>query len=284
MDIKLSLLYSGKVRDVYSIDKTTILIIASDRVSAFDVVFPEKIQNKGKILTKIANFWFDNTRHIIKNHLVNRDLISIVGEKVATKIKDRSVVVKKIKPLLVEAIVRGYLFGSAWHNYKKNGSVGDIKLSANLQLAEQLAEPIYTPSTKAALGAHDENISYKQSEKIVGKKIAQQIKDISLKLYSFAYQRAYKRGIIIADTKFEFGLDDNNDLVLIDEILTPDSSRFLDKNQYKAGCIESFDKQIIRDYLIKINWDAKTSPPKLPESIINKTAKKYQQIADILCN
>jgi phosphoribosylaminoimidazole-succinocarboxamide synthase len=274
--IDLELLHSGKVRDIYNIDDDLMLMVASDRISAFDSVFDEKITGKGATLTKIANFWFDKTSHIVPNHLTNIDpnkFGSFNGE---------AIVVKKLKPLPIEAIVRGYIIGSGWNDYQKTGSICGIELAKNLQLAQKLDKPIYTPSSKAEVGDHDENISFAKTIDLVGKDLAEKLRDVSIALYEFAKDYADSKGIIIADTKFEFGLDKDDNLVLMDEVLTPDSSRFWDKKLYKVGTSPaSFDKQILRDYLNSTDWDKNPPAPQLPQDILDKTANKYQQVAGI---
>jgi phosphoribosylaminoimidazole-succinocarboxamide synthase len=275
--IDLELLHSGKVRDIYNIDDDLMLMVASDRISAFDSVFDEKITGKGATLTKIANFWFDKTSHIVPNHLTNIDPNKFGN------FNGEAIVVKKLKPLPIEAIVRGYIIGSGWNDYQKTGSICGIELAKNLQLAQKLDKPIYTPSSKAEVGDHDENISFAKTIDLVGKDLAEKLRDVSIKLYEFARGYADSKGIIIADTKFEFGLDKNDNLVLMDEVLTPDSSRFWDKKLYKVGTSPaSFDKQILRDYLNSTDWDKNPPAPQLPQDILDKTANKYQQVADIL--
>jgi phosphoribosylaminoimidazole-succinocarboxamide synthase len=275
--IDLELLHSGKVRDIYNIDDDLMLMVASDRISAFDSVFDEKITGKGATLTKIANFWFDKTSHIVPNHLTNIDPNKFGN------FNGEAIVVKKLKPLPIEAIVRGYIIGSGWNDYQKTGSICGIELAKNLQLAQKLDKPIYTPSSKAEVGDHDENISFAKTVDLVGKDLAEKLRDVSIKLYEFARGYADSKGIIIADTKFEFGLDKNDNLVLMDEVLTPDSSRFWDKKLYKVGTSPaSFDKQILRDYLNSTDWDKNPPAPQLPQDILDKTANKYQQVADIL--
>jgi phosphoribosylaminoimidazole-succinocarboxamide synthase len=275
--IDLELLHSGKVRDIYNIDDDLMLMVASDRISAFDSVFDEKITGKGATLTKIANFWFDKTSHIVPNHLTNIDPNKFGN------FNGEAIVVKKLKPLPIEAIVRGYIIGSGWNDYQKTGSICGIELAKNLQLAQKLDKPIYTPSSKAEVGDHDENISFAKTIDLVGKDLAEKLRDVSIELYEFAKDYADSKGIIIADTKFEFGLDKNDNLVLMDEVLTPDSSRFWDKKLYKVGTSPaSFDKQILRDYLNITDWDKNPPAPKLPQDILDKTASKYQQVADIL--
>ncbi len=284
----LPLVHQGKVRDIYAINDELLLIVTTDRLSAFDFILPTAIPNKGKILTEISNFWFNRFSKLIQNHLVDIPLSEVltVPEEL-NSVVDRAIIVKRVKALPIEAIVRGYVIGSAWKDYQQSGKICDITLPSGLQLAEQLNTPIYTPSSKASVGEHDENISYSQSEKLLGEKIAQQVKDISITLYQQAAEYALERGIIIADTKFEFGLDENNQLILIDEILTPDSSRFWDKSSYQIGTSpQSFDKQYVRDYLESLVsqglWDKKVTPPALTNDIVTNTQLKYQQAADNL--
>ncbi|NYT52656.1 MAG: phosphoribosylaminoimidazolesuccinocarboxamide synthase [Candidatus Vesicomyosocius endoextente] len=278
-NLNLPLIQKGKVRDIYDIDDKRMLIVTTDRLSAFDVIFDEPINNKGLILTKMANFWFEKTKHIINNHLTLEPLDSILNDEEADLIKDRGIIVKKLKPIAIEAIVRGYITGSSWKDYQTLGKVCNIKLPKGLRLAEKLSSALYTPSNKATMNQHDKNINFTKTVEIVGKKLAQQIKQVSLEIYKFAGNYALERGIIIADTKFEFGLDENNQLILMDEVLTPDSSRFWSKIDYKIGnSPKSFDKQIIRDYLEKINWDKTISAPTLPKFIIQQTADKYKEV------
>jgi phosphoribosylaminoimidazole-succinocarboxamide synthase len=283
--ISLPLLHRGKVRDIFDIDKDIILIVTTDRLSAFDVVFDQPIPEKGKILTSIANYWFDKTEHIIQNHLTNIGLDEVLSGNEAEALEGRAIVVKKLKPLPIEAVVRGYLIGSGWKEYLESGSVCGIGLPPNMVLAEKLKNPIFTPSSKAAAGEHDTNISFKEVASLVGKDIADQIKKISLTLYNFAEKHALSRSVIIADTKFEFGLDSENKLTLMDEILTPDSSRFWSLADYAKGkSPKSFDKQIIRDYLETLDWNKTPPAPTIPESIMNKTVEKYRDIQSILCS
>jgi phosphoribosylaminoimidazole-succinocarboxamide synthase len=283
--ISLPLLHRGKVRDIFDIDKDIILIVTTDRLSAFDVVFDQPIPEKGKILTSIANYWFDKTEHIIQNHLTNIGLDEVLSGNEAEALEGRAIVVKKLKPLPIEAVVRGYLIGSGWKEYLESESVCGIGLPPNMVLAEKLKNPIFTPSSKAAAGEHDTNISFKEVASLVGKDIADQIKKISLTLYNFAEKHALSRSVIIADTKFEFGLDSENKLTLMDEILTPDSSRFWSLADYAKGkSPKSFDKQIIRDYLETLDWNKTPPAPTIPESIMNKTAEKYRDIHSILCS
>ena len=281
----LQLFHQGKVRDTYVVDDQHFLMVTSDRISAFDVIMNETVESKGKILSRVSNFWFHKTESIIKNHLTDIAPESVVKDHEIPLIKDRSVVVKRLQPLPVEAIVRGYLIGSGWKDYQSSGSVSGITLPKNLQQAEKLAEPIFTPSTKAAVGDHDENISFDQMANVIGEDRAKNIKDKSIEIYNFARDYALDRGIIIADTKFEFGLDDQGDLILMDEILTPDSSRFWDADLYKIGISpQSFDKQFLRDWLESIDWNKQPPPPPLPSDVIEMTKQKYQHVQHLLLN
>ncbi len=280
----LDIVHRGKVRDIYDLGDGLWLIVASDRLSAFDVILPTPISGKGAMLTDISSFWFNKTEHLIANHCVaDFDLSSRITEEEMGAIGGAGVVVKKLKPLPIEAIVRGYLIGSGWAEYQKTGEVCGISLPANLQQAGKLPEVIYTPSTKASLGQNDENISYQKSTEIIGEELAAQIRDISLTLYQFAAEYALERGIIIADTKFEFGLDENDQLVVMDEMLTPDSSRFWDAKEYQEGTSPpSFDKQIVRDYLNSLEWDKSPPGPNLPDEIISRTKARYQEVISLL--
>ncbi|AKO65178.1 phosphoribosylaminoimidazole-succinocarboxamide synthase [Methylophilales bacterium MBRSG12] len=281
----LQLFHQGKVRDTYVVDDEHFLMVTSDRISAFDVIMNEAVESKGKILSRVSNFWFHKTESIIKNHLTDIAPESVVKDHEIPLIKDRSVVVKRLQPLPVESIVRGYLIGSGWKDYQSSGSVSGITLPKNLQQAEKLAEPIFTPSTKAAVGDHDENISFDQMSNVIGEDRAKNIKDKSIEIYNFARDYALHRGIIIADTKFEFGLDDQGDLILMDEILTPDSSRFWDADLYKIGTSpQSFDKQFLRDWLESIDWNKQPPPPSLPSDVIEMTKQKYQHVQHLLLN
>ena len=285
IDLSLPLLHQGKVRDIYDIDSQYMLIVATDRLSAFDVIFEQPIASKGKILTEIANFWFDKTKHIIQNHLTKIKLEEVLTAKEVETLSGRAIVVKKLKPLPVEAVVRGYLIGSGWKEYQESQSVCGIALPDNLRLAEQLKKPIFTPSSKAAVGEHDANISFEEVEGLIGTVLAKKIKEVSLKIYSFASKLAIEKGIIIADTKFEFGLDSNNQLTLMDEVLTPDSSRFWSLSDYTLGISpKSFDKQIIRDYLETLDWNKAPPAPEIPQKIMHQAANKYMEIQSILCN
>ena len=284
-NLSLPLLHRGKVRDIFDIDENYMLIVTTDRLSAFDVVFDQPIPDKGKILTSIANYWFNKTNHIIQNHLSSIGLEDVLSKEEAEALHGRAIVVKRLKPIAIEAVVRGYLIGSGWKEYKATGSICGISLPPQMRLAEKLENPLYTPSSKAAVGKHDANISFKETENIVGSEIATQIKKISLSIYNFAAEHALNCGIIIADTKFEFGLDSENQLTLMDEILTPDSSRFWSLADYTPGISpNSFDKQIIRDYLETLNWNKLPPAPIIPEEIMLQTADKYRNIQTMLCN
>ena len=272
----LPLLHKGKVRDIYEIDDKHLLIVTTDRLSAFDVVMSEPIPFKGFVLTQMADFWFNKLSFVVANHLSGITPETVVAENEVIQVKNRAIVARKLKALPIEAIVRGYLSGSGWKDYQKTQSVCGIKLPKGLKESAKLSEPIFTPSSKEAVGSHDENISYEECEARVGKDIASQIQEISIKLYQEASNFALTKGIIIADTKFEFGLDEQNRIVLIDEILTPDSSRFWPLDQYREGASQpSFDKQFIRDWLEKSGWNKTPPPPSLPEDVINKTSQKY---------
>ncbi len=275
----LKLRHKGKVRDIYDIDDDHMLIITSDRISAFDVIMPSAIPEKGTVLNDVTRFWLSKLEHIIPNHLADIPLEDIItDEQERATVANHAMVVKKLKALPVEAIVRGYIIGSGWKDYQKTGAICGINLPGGLQLADKLPEPIYTPSSKADVGDHDENINYAATEKLLGADLAKQVKDVSLELYKAAAEYALKRGIIIADTKFEFGVDKNNQLVLIDEVLTPDSSRFWPADQYQPGSSPmSFDKQFVRDYLETLDWDKTPPGPELPQEIIDKTAEKYKE-------
>ena len=280
----LVLLHSGKVRDIYAVDDEHMLIVTTDRLSDFDVILPDPIPGKGSVLTSLSNFWFGRTGHIIRNHLSSRrvdDILTDAGEREMAA--GRSVVVRRLKPLPVEAIVRGYLIGSGWKDYQKSGEVCGIRLPPGLRQAERLPQPVFTPSTKAELGAHDENISFDKAVELLGGKVAEQVRDMSLSIYQDAAEYAHKRGIIIADTKFEFGTDRVGNLVLIDEVLTPDSSRFWPADSYQVGISPpSFDKQYVRDYLETLAWNKKAPGPRLPPEVIKNTAAKYREARDRL--
>ncbi len=280
----LNLLSRGKVRDIYEIDDKHLLIVTTDRLSAFDVVLPDPIPGKGRVLTSVSNFWFEKTKHVIPNHLAELTLEQVVpNTEERAQIEGRAIIVKRLTPLPVEAIVRGYLIGSGWKDYQNTGAVCGITLPQGLQQAQQLPEAIYTPSSKAAVGDHDENISFEQTIPLLGKDIAEKIKQVSLALYTEAAQFAKQKGIIIADTKFEFGLDDEGTLYLIDEALTPDSSRFWPAEQYQVGISPpSFDKQYIRDYLETLDWDKTAPGPSLPTEVTDVCAAKYAEAEEIL--
>jgi phosphoribosylaminoimidazole-succinocarboxamide synthase len=282
--INLPLLHQGKVRDIFDIDESTMLIVTTDRLSAFDVVFDQPIPQKGAVLTSVANYWFNKTEHIIPNHLTDIALEDVLSKEEAAQLEGRAIVVKKLRPIAVEAVVRGYLIGSGWKEYQSTGSVCSIQLPKHLQLAQKLDSPLYTPSSKAAVGEHDVNISFKETENMLGTDLANRVRDVSLSIYQFAAEHALARGVIIADTKFEFGLDEAGRLTLMDEVLTPDSSRFWEKDSYKVGhSPQSYDKQIIRDYLETLNWGKTPPAPTLPDEILQKTAAKYQEVQSILC-
>jgi len=277
----LPLIYRGKVRDIYAVDAKHLLMVASDRLSAFDVVLPDPIPGKGVVLTAVSNFWFQRTRHIIPNHvqLAEKTLEEALPDPLErAPIAGRAVVVRKLKALPVEAIVRGYLIGSGWKDYQQSGAICGIRLPAGLRLADKLPEPIFTPSTKAAVGDHDENVDFARTVEILGLELAERVRAASMQLYQEAAGYALERGIIIADTKFEFGLDEQDRLVLMDEALTPDSSRFWPADQYQPGRNPpSFDKQFVRDYLETLDWDKQAPGPVLPPEILAKTAAKYRE-------
>jgi phosphoribosylaminoimidazole-succinocarboxamide synthase len=275
----LELLHRGKVRDIYSVDEAHLLIVASDRLSAFDVVLPDPIPGKGAVLTDLSVFWFKHTGSIVKNHLSELDLEDVLpDESERRSVEGRALVVKRLKALPMEAIVRGYLIGSGWKDYQATGAVSGIALAPGMRQADRLPETIFTPSTKADVGEHDENISFDDIVELVGDEIATRIRDISIRIYEWAAAYAVKRGIIIADTKFEFGVDGNGEIVLIDEVLTPDSSRFWPVDHYVPGSSPpSFDKQFVRDYLETLDWDKRPPAPKLPPEVIEKTARKYAE-------
>ena len=272
----------GKVRDIYAVGNDKMLIVTSDRLSAFDVVLSDPIPDKGRVLNEMANFWFGRLGHIVPNQLTGVDPESVVSSSEKSQVQGRSVVVKKLKPLPIEAVVRGYIIGSGWKDYQKTGKVCGIELPKGLQQAQKLPEPIFTPATKAETG-HDENISFDEAAKLVGKDVAAKVREISIRLYKEASEYAAKKGIIIADTKFEFGLDSNSQIVLIDEVLTADSSRFWPADSYKVGISPpSFDKQYVRDYLETLDWDKTPPAPKLPAEVIKKTSEKYREALERL--
>jgi phosphoribosylaminoimidazole-succinocarboxamide synthase len=278
----LKRLGKGKVRDIYAVGDDKMLIVTSDRLSAFDVVLPDPIPDKGRVLNEMANFWFSKLGHVIPNQLTGIDPGSVVQKDEIPQVAGRSVVVKKLKPLPIEAVVRGYIIGSGWKDYQKTGKVCGIELPKGLQQAQKLPQPIFTPATKAETG-HDENISFDEVVKLIGKPMAEKVRDVSIRLYKEASEYAAQKGIIIADTKFEFGLDKEGELVLIDEVLTADSSRFWPADSYKVGISPpSFDKQYVRDYLETLDWDKTPPAPKLPAEVIRKTSDKYREALERL--
>jgi len=274
----------GKVRDMYAVDDNLLLIVTSDRLSAFDVVLPDPIPGKGAVLNELTEFWMRRTTDIIDNHLTDVTIESVVADPAeAAALAGRGMVVKRLQPLPIEAVVRGYLIGSGWKDYQATGQVCGITLPEGLQQAQQLPEPLFTPATKADIGDHDENISFAQVEDLIGAELAARVRDLSLEIYTRGAEYAAERGIIVADTKFEFGLDDAGKLHLIDEVLTPDSSRFWPAAEYAVGISPpSFDKQFVRDYLETLDWDKTAPGPKLPEAIAVKTAEKYRQAVDVI--
>ncbi|MFO1380923.1 MAG: phosphoribosylaminoimidazolesuccinocarboxamide synthase [Chitinivorax sp.] len=276
-------MYAGKVRDLYEIDARRMLMIATDRLSAFDVILAEPIPEKGKILTAISNFWFEQLKDVVPNHLTGDRAEDLVSAEDLPQVEGRAVVAKRLQPVPVEAIVRGYLAGSGWKEYQQSGTVCGIELPAGLQEASKLAQPIFTPSTKAAVGDHDENISFAQMVDKVGRELAEKVRDTAIRLYQTAAEFAAKRGIIIADTKFEFGLDQDGTLVLMDEALTPDSSRFWPADSYREGCNPpSFDKQFVRDWLESTGWNKNPPAPELPDEVAVRTAQKYREALERL--
>jgi phosphoribosylaminoimidazole-succinocarboxamide synthase len=275
----LEKIHEGKVRDIYAAGPDALLIVTTDRLSAFDVVLPDPIPGKGEVLNRISEFWFARTAHLIPNHLTGRALESVVSDPAERSLLEgRAVIVKRLKALPIEAVVRGYLIGSGWKDYQKTGAVCGIPLPKGLPLAAQLPSPIFTPATKAAIGEHDENISFAETERLIGAPLAAQVRQSAIALYEFAAAHARARGIIIADTKFEFGLDEHGTLTLIDEALTPDSSRFWPADAYRPGVNPpSFDKQFVRDYLETLDWNKRAPGPKLPAEIIARTSENYRE-------
>jgi phosphoribosylaminoimidazole-succinocarboxamide synthase len=273
----MTLLHAGKVRDNYAVDDRSMLIVTTDRLSAFDVILPDPIPDKGRVLTQISNFWFERTSHIVPNHLTGRALTELpVTAQELAMLEGRAIIVKRLKPLPLEAVVRGYLIGSGWQDYERNGKVCGVDLPPGLKLAERLPEPIFTPATKAEAGAHDENISFGEVSALIGAGLARKVRATALALYEFAAHYARARGIIIADTKFEFGLTADGELTLMDEVLTPDCSRFWPADTYQVGSSPpSFDKQYIRDYLLTLDWDKRAPGPALPAPVIARTRDKY---------
>lgn len=283
-DFNFSPSRQGKVRDIYDLEDSMI-IVATDRLSAFDVVLRDGIPNKGKVLTQISAFWFRRLAHVVPNHVISTDVKDFPEpyRSAPEVFEGRTMLVRKTRPLPVECVVRGYISGSGWNDYRRSGTICGIKLPTGLQESDRLPQPIFTPSTKAEIGVHDENISFDNVVNIVGKKVAERIRDLTLALYSEGVAYAETRGIIIADTKFEFGLDDRDNVVWIDEALTPDSSRFWPKDQYNPGGPQpSFDKQFVRDYLLSVHWDKTPPGPSLPSEIIRTTSLKYEEALRLL--
>jgi len=283
-DIKsLKFLHRGKVRDLYAVGEDKLLVVQSDRLSAFDVILPTPIPGKGRVLTELSFFWFQKLGHIVPHHLTGIAPESVVAQNERQQVSKRAMVVKKLKPLLIEAVVRGYIIGSGWNDYQKTGAICGIKLPAGLRQAEKLPEPIFTPASKAPAGQHDENITFAEAEKTIGAALASKVRDLSIRLYAEAAQYAATRGIIIADTKFEFGTDERGNVVLIDEALTPDSSRFWPAADYRVGISPpSFDKQFVRDWLETQPWNKKHPAPALPADVLAKTSEKYREALRLL--
>jgi phosphoribosylaminoimidazole-succinocarboxamide synthase len=280
----LAKIHQGKVRDIYDVDADHLLIVTTDRLSAFDVIMREPIPRKGEVLTQISLFWFGKTAHIVPNHLTSmrvEDIVANAGER--AQLAGRAMIVKKLRPLPIEAVVRGYVIGSGWKDYQATGGICGVRLPPGLALAGELPSPIFTPASKAPAGHHDENIDFAQVVALVGVTVAQQVRDVSLEIYAFAAEHARRRGIIIADTKFEFGLDTAGTVTLIDEALTPDSSRFWPVSSYRPGISPpSFDKQFVRDYLESLHWDKKPPPPPLPQQVIDRTSENYLHALKLL--
>ena len=275
----LKLLNQGKVRDIYDIDDENMMIVTTDRLSAFDVIMNEPIPFKGEVLTKMANFWFEKFKDLVPNHLTDKNPLDFVSQNEVDQIINRSVIVKKLKPIPIEVIIRGYVIGSGWKEYELDRSICGINLPMDLKLAQELPRPIFTPSSKAEIGSVDENISIEACENLIGKELTNQLSLISLDLYKKAYKFAYNKGIIIADTKLEFGVDNLGVIHIMDEVLTPDSSRFWPKESYQLGISPpSFDKQFVRDWLESINWNKSPPPPALPDDVIQKTSEKYREV------
>ncbi|MDX1404719.1 MAG: phosphoribosylaminoimidazolesuccinocarboxamide synthase [Woeseiaceae bacterium] len=281
---ELQMVGRGKVRDIYSVDDEHLLIVTTDRLSAYDVVLPDPVPGKGQVLTTISNFWFDMMQDLVANHLSDLTLDSIIGDEATlAALAKRSIVVRKLHPLPIEAVVRGYLCGSGWRDYQRDGMICGIELPQGLPQAARLPEPVFTPATKAEAGAHDENISFERTCKIIGAELAERVRELSVRIYTRAAEYALGRGIIIADTKFEFGLDEAGKLFLIDEILTPDSSRFWPLSDYRTGISPpSFDKQFVRDYLDTLDWDKTPPGPRLPPDVIQQTGDKYREALRVL--
>jgi phosphoribosylaminoimidazole-succinocarboxamide synthase len=275
----LERLHEGKVRDIYAVDAATLLIVTTDRLSAFDVVLPDPIPDKGRVLNGISNFWFARTQHLVPNHLTGRALASVIGDAdERALLEGRAVIVRRLRALPIEAVVRGYLIGSGWKDYQASGQLCGIALPPGLALAAQLPQPLFTPATKAGPGAHDQNIAFGEVAALIGPDLATAVRDTALRLYGFAAEHARRRGIIIADTKFEFGVDAEGRLTLIDEVLTPDSSRFWPADSYRPGISPpSFDKQFVRDYLETLHWNKQPPGPRLPPEVIAATSEKYRE-------
>lgn len=280
----LECVHRGKVRDSYALDDERLLIVATDRLSAYDVVLPDPIPGKGIVLTQLSNFWFEQTAGLVRNHLLPDHPVDVLPDaSQAAQVAERAVVVQRLRPLPIEAVVRGYLIGSGYRDYLNSGEVCGLPLPAGLRQAQQLAEPLFTPASKAAVGDHDENIDFAAVVERVGEKLAKQVREVSLALYEYAVAHAAQRGIIIADTKFEFGLNQRDELVLMDEILTPDSSRFWPKDTYEIGTSPaSYDKQFVRDYLETLDWDKTPPGPRVPADILRRTAERYAEARRVL--
>ena len=273
----------GKVRDVYDVDDEHLLIVTTDRISAYDVVMPNPVPAKGQVLTELSNFWFGMMEDLVPNHLTKTRLSDVISRDLADSLEHRAIVVRRLRPLPIEAVVRGYLIGSGWRDYLETGSVCGIVLPPGLEQASQLPETLFTPATKADAGDHDENISFGQVESMIGSALAEKVRNLSIQIYERAASYALERGIIIADTKFEFGQDEKNNLFIIDEILTPDSSRFWPLTEYRTGISPpSFDKQFVRDYLDTLDWDKTTPGPALPADVIDRTSVKYREALQVL--
>jgi phosphoribosylaminoimidazole-succinocarboxamide synthase len=271
------------VRDIYAVGEDKLLVVQTDRLSAFDVILPDPIPGKGQVLTALSNFWFSRLGHVVPNHLTGIDPLSVVAPTERGQVEGRSMVVRRLKPLMIEAVVRGYVVGSGWKEYQASGTICGIRLPGGLRQADKLPEPIFTPATKAPAGQHDENINFAEAERIVGSRYAAEVRDISLRLYREAAEYAATRGIIIADTKFEFGTDEAGNVVLIDEILTPDSSRFWPAASWRTGMSPpSFDKQFVRDWLETQPWNKKAPAPGLPPDVLQRTAEKYAEALRLL--
>jgi phosphoribosylaminoimidazole-succinocarboxamide synthase len=280
----LPFLHRGKVRDLYAVGDDRLLVVQTDRLSAFDVILPDPIPGKGEVLTELSFFWFEKLEHIVPNHLTNVAPETVVAAEDRDQVAGRAMVVRKLKPLLIEAVVRGYIIGSGWKDYQETGAVCGIALPPGLEQAQKLPQPFFTPASKAPVGEHDENISFEDAVKAVGSRaLTERVREVSIRLYSEAADYAAERGIIIADTKFEFGIDEKGELVLIDEVLTPDSSRFWPASEYRTGISPpSFDKQFVRDWLETQPWNKKAPAPKLPADVLRQTSEKYREALRLL--